>query len=215
MFPFPFGFIGSGEVIPDLELISNDYAMYFDKPSAQYVSTGESLLSGLSNFSLSAWFKFESISTINPIISNWVSGTTNTILRYNNGAAAYQFYVSTTDTVAALTTYSTTPQIGTWYHVAAVYSGSNISLYLNGSQVGTPTSLTGSVLTDTNPVFIGKRDSEYFDGDMDEVAIWNKALELADIQTIYNSTNNNPGKCANLFTGGLGSGLVFWNRMGD
>ena len=31
----------------------------------------------------------------------------------------------------------------------------------------------------------------------------------------YNSTNNNPGKCANLFTGGLGSGLVYWNRMGD
>ena len=50
---------------------------------------------------------------------------------------------------------------------------------------------------------------------MDEVAIWNKALELADVQTIYNSTNDNPGKCANLFTGGLGSGLVYWNRMGD
>ena len=42
-----------------------------------------------------------------------------------------------------------------------------------------------------------------------------EALELADVQTIYNSTNDNPGKCANLFTGGLGSGLVFWNRMGD
>ena len=50
---------------------------------------------------------------------------------------------------------------------------------------------------------------------MDEVAIWNKALELEDVQTIYNATNNNPGKCANLFTAGLDSGLVFWNRMGD
>ena len=52
-------------------------------------------------------------------------------------------------------------------------------------------------------------------GDIDEVAIWKKTLQLEDVQTIYNATNDNPGKCANLFTAGLGTDLVFWNRMGD
>jgi hypothetical protein len=54
-----------------------------------------------------------------------------------------------------------------------------------------------------------------FDGDIDEVAIWSKALSQDDVSTIYNATNDNPGKCANLFTAGLGTGLVLWNRMGD
>ena len=70
-----------------------------------------------------------------------------------------------------------------------------------------------------NDLFLGTRyangANEGLDGSMDEVAIWNKVLQLEDVQTIYNATNDNPGKCANLFTGGLGTDLVFWNRMGD
>ena len=54
MFPFPFGFIGSGEVIPDLELISNDYAMEFDAASSSYISRGYNVTSG--NKTISFWF---------------------------------------------------------------------------------------------------------------------------------------------------------------
>ncbi len=70
----------------------------------------------------------------------------------------------------------------------------------------------------SNNIFIGSTAAAAtyaFNGDIDEVAIWDKVLSADDVTTIYNSTNDNPGKCANLFTGGLGSGLVFWNRMGD
>ena len=55
MFPFPFSFIGSGEVIPDLELISNDYAMEFDGID-EYVSAGhDSSLNITDNLSVSVW----------------------------------------------------------------------------------------------------------------------------------------------------------------
>ena len=54
-----------------------------------------------------------------------------------------------------------------------------------------------------------------FDGKIDEVAIWSRALELSDVQRIYNATNSNPGKAANLFSTGLSQNLVYWNRMGD
>ena len=77
---------------------------------------------------------------------------------------------------------------------------------------------TGSQQDDGTDQWIGYLagvSSFAYQGDIDEVAIWNKALALEDIQTIYNATNNNPGKCANLFTGGLKNGLQYWNRMGD
>ena len=65
-------------------------------------------------------------------------------------------------------------------------------------------------------LYYGAGSSNYtWNGQIDEVAIWNKVLQLEDVQTIYNATNDNPGKCANLFTAGLGTGLVLWNRMGD
>ena len=54
----------------------------------------------------------------------------------------------------------------------------------------------------------------YWDGDIDEVAIWNRALEAADVQRIYNGSSTS-GKAANLFSTGLSNGLVYWNRMGD
>ena len=55
----------------------------------------------------------------------------------------------------------------------------------------------------------------YFNGKIDEVAVFNKALSLSEVGLIYDATNDNPGKTGDLFTGGLASSLVYWNRMGD
>jgi hypothetical protein len=52
---------------------------------------------------------------------------------------------------------------------------------------------------------------------IDEVAIFNTALSASKIQQIYDATAVVGGvpQTANLFTGGLDSSLVYWNRMGD
>ena len=56
-----------------------------------------------------------------------------------------------------------------------------------------------------------------FNGELDEVAIFNTALSASKIQQIYDATAVVDGvpQTANLFTGGLSSSLVYWNRMGD
>jgi len=52
---------------------------------------------------------------------------------------------------------------------------------------------------------------------IDEVAIFNTALSAEKITQIYDATAVVGGvpQTANLFTGGLDSSLVYWNRMGD
>ena len=80
----------------------------------------------------------------------------------------------------------------------------------------TTTGVTGVMQNETKETWIGgATDGYYFDGSIDELAIFNKALSLSEVELIYNATNDNPGKTGDLFTGGLDSSLVYWNRMGD
>ena len=220
MFPFPFGFIGATADVP-LELISNDYAMEFNGTD-EYVSAGNpSELQLTGDISVSSWFKTSNSGTQMVIAGRghiYSSSLSSWCLfrRTNNGLAvqlrsgsAYQYALS------PATTYND----GNWHNAVFTrkVSSGDLKLYIDGSLVVTTPSVTSALDNETQNTYIGAdtQPAEYFNGDIDEVAIWNKALELADVQTIYNSTNDNPGKCANLFTGGLGSGLVYWNRMGD
>ena len=176
---------GGNSISPDTgPTFTNTFSLRFDSVD-DHVDTNSVKFSGASVFTISCWFNMNSIRTINSLMTNWHSGKTNYILRYNNGVNGFQFYVSTTGTVAALTSYTITPDTDRWYHIAGIYNGSNIALYLNGDQVGTPTSLTGTVLSNTNTDVIAKRDSEFFDGNIDEVAYFTSD-QTSNIETIYN-----------------------------
>ncbi len=130
------------------------------------------------------WFKPESIST--QVILGKVTGasgvqiffTTTYIQFYHNGTA-------TNGTVS-----SSAPLIaGQWYHVAGIYDSSagKLRLYLNGVLVSEVTA-TGTSSDGNSPFYIGRNDEgNYFDGIIDDVAIFNRALTDAEVSTLYNS----------------------------
>jgi hypothetical protein len=72
-----------------------------------------------------------------------------------------------------------------WSHVALTYDGSTIKLYINGS-LEASNSQSGSINTTTNLLYIGDHvhnsSDYYFDGRVDDVAIWNVALSQSQIQ---------------------------------
>ena len=72
-----------------------------------------------------------------------------------------------------------------WYHVAGVYDGSKIELYVNGSKVVT-TEMSGRRFRPNNwaGVMIGHRTRWYL-GDLDEPAIYGYALTAAQVQAHY------------------------------
>ncbi len=77
-----------------------------------------------------------------------------------------------------------------WVHAAAVYNGTHMILYKDGVQVGI-TPKTGSIATDnTVSAWIGDNpgpNRKQFDGTIDEVKIYDKALTPEDIQQEYQS----------------------------
>ncbi len=77
-------------------------------------------------------------------------------------------------------------QAGQTYHVAASFDGTNNRLYVNGAEVAVRVD-TGVTTQNTLPVRIGRAASNdgcgegYFDGLIDDVAIWRRALTATEV----------------------------------
>lgn len=92
-------------------------------------------------------------------------------------------------------------EVGQWYHVAAVFDGSkpsqNLLLYLNGNPEQESTlSITSVPVQSTANLMIGDANqsiTEGFDGMIDEVRIYNRALSLAEIQELFEAKPDNIG----------------------
>ena len=230
MFPFPFSFF-SGSVVPDVPVdqIANAEAMSFNGID-QYISIfngtaggGPSSLKFTStdSFTISCWVNMVSTSGQENIISFrgtpliWLyrSGTTITFRVRGNGGSGFPII-------------SASATNGAWHHVVAIrdYKGGSpqLKLYID-SVAATPVTDISTGDFDTYDKFsigndnLGSNPRYFFDGKIDEVAIFNKALSDPKIQQIYDATAVVDGvpQTANLFTGGLDSSLVYWNRMGD
>jgi hypothetical protein len=77
--------------------------------------------------------------------------------------------------------------LNAWSHVAATFDGSALRLYVNGTLVNT-LSLPGSLMTTAGPLRIGGNapsipfGGQFFNGAIDEIRVYNRALSQADIQ---------------------------------
>jgi hypothetical protein len=75
----------------------------------------------------------------------------------------------------------------TWVHLAATYDGTTQRLFVNGAQVASRAQ-TGSLTVSTGAVRIGGNQvfGEYFQGRIDDLRIYNRALTAAEITTDMN-----------------------------
>src|SRR3989344_8640118 len=75
-----------------------------------------------------------------------------------------------------------------WHLIMVRYNGTDVGVFIDGSSVGS-TPKTGDIVYGTDNLFIGKipTASNYFNGSIDEVMIWNIALNSTEILAIYNN----------------------------
>ena len=78
---------------------------------------------------------------------------------------------------------STALPVGTWSHAATTYDGTMLRLYVNGAQVSQQV-LSGSIAASALPLHIGGNGvwGEWFNGTIDEVRVYNRALSSGEIQ---------------------------------
>ncbi len=80
--------------------------------------------------------------------------------------------------------------IDVWTHVAAVFDGTKLYLYVNGEEDNSDTSSSGLKATNTTSLGIFRNSywatSEYYSGLGDELRIYNRALSATEIRYHYN-----------------------------
>lgn len=74
-------------------------------------------------------------------------------------------------------------RLGRWAHLAATYDGSALRIYVNGVLSGSAPA-QGSLAPTTGPLRIGgnQRFGEFFNGAIDDVRVYNRALSSADLR---------------------------------
>ena len=158
--------------------------------------------------SIAGWFNLSS-SAVTPAIGIDKEHTYRLVAaddQSNHSASAYQFFVpdisGTTHPCQSTTLYSN----GSWHYVVGTYDGAgNMTLYVDGTVAAT-TTWTGTLTLalNTNEFEIGRRDelARYFQGQLDEVALYNQALSSANVTANYLTYGGTPGLWTNAAGGG-------------
>jgi hypothetical protein len=154
---------------------TSDY-VYKDSPTG--VSTG----SGAS-WSLAAWVKTDVLDSSNRLIV-YYGGVADSHIPHISLSANNKWRVSTWGLGNDVDANSPSPQIGVWTHLVGIGSGSNVSLYVNGALAVGPTAVTNDP-TDTFLVIGGNVSTMSFDGSIDDVRIYNRALSASEIKELY------------------------------
>jgi alpha-tubulin suppressor-like RCC1 family protein len=81
--------------------------------------------------------------------------------------------------------------MGTWYHIACVVTPTNYTIYVNGAIIGSVSyAATNPMLVDVNrPIMIGDNHDVTgytFNGSIDDVRVYNRALASNEVVTLYN-----------------------------
>ena len=141
-----------------------------------YVSVPDNTSLNLSSMlTLSAWVKSAANETDNVIISKGASyevGLTSDGDLYWDGAGA-----QVDDASAKVLS-------GTWHHIVVTNDDYTVTLYVDGVKTG---STTAGIDTDNaTDLYIGYDGTNYFDGQIDNVQIYNYPLTPTQVKTLYN-----------------------------
>lgn len=158
----------------------------FNGSSYVNFSTSTTNLSPSSGITLSAWVYQISWANYPGIITKGYesSGEYSLHVRSNNS-----LWFELVDDDGVRHSYNSTDIVlgnNVWNYVAATYDGSKQRIYINGREVGTGLSGVFTLRQAHNNVRIGSLPGYgYFNGFLDEVRIYNRALSATEIRTIY------------------------------
>ena len=177
--------------------VNSLYSMDFDSPSNTYVDLGIiTEINGLSNFSFSVWIK-----PVSPLGGSQgiVFGNRDSNNSYKGIAfALHGQYLTGTSYVYfegnTLSIPTGTFTFDQWSHVVITYDNAILAVYVDNSLIDSAP-LPNLSLTSTAAFNLGRDVAvpvgKYFNGQIDEFAIFNRALDATERAALYDGTGSN------------------------
>ena len=193
--------------------IANNYSMSFDGTN-DYIEIPYNSIFTQSVYSFSFWLKnnINSGASNDGIITADSSTRGWSILQDDQ---TFKFNPNISGGGAQIDVANFFNTTGTWIHCAITFDGTTLNVYKNGAVADFSSSGTRNLDANNNNLTIGYNNfssMRYFNGSIDEVAIWNTSLTSTQVSEIYSATGTNLTKDLTTVSG---SNLVYWNRMGD
>lgn len=166
-----------------------DGSNYAEAPHQSYMGLTKRL-------SIEAWFKTDDAGATQYIVSKGTNDFTPGQYGLLLTGGKVQFHLSN-NTQHYGVVGTTDIQAGKWYHAAGTWDSTTVTLYINGVSEGQNVFI-GPMTANTEPLEIGRLGKPlseyYFQGEIDEVRIWNNALTAEQINAqkgrIINVSNN-------------------------
>jgi hypothetical protein len=144
-----------------------------------------------SDLSLSVWVKPTAVTDYMSFIDKLANNGNYRLLGYANGVVEYGIRDAANgydyiDSAAGVL------QAGQWTHIAVVHTSSNntATLYINGVAAGTKTfSLTRNDAGVPLRAGYTTNNGVYYNGAIDDMRIYNRALSASEVQGVYNSAS--------------------------
>lgn len=164
----------------------NGTSDYISVPNSTNLNPGSAI-------TISAWIKADAFginSYDNTIVGkdNWAGGNSGYALRCGDGGKLSFNIAKGVSTWSESVTFLPLLSTSDWFFVTGVYDGAMISTYVNGLLIDSKPS-TGALISSTVALLIGSCPGpsapRYFNGKIDEVGIWSRALTQLEITTLY------------------------------
>ena len=174
-------------------------ALSFDG-SDDYVEVPDSASLDISSaITLELWFNMRAYPPLNAgydwydLITKNDYTSTYGLMYSRNGL--FRFYLNPLSALDC----SFTPSLNTWYHIVCTWDGSTAKVFINGQEQASG-ARSGNLNVNNLPLRIGRTGAPAypFNGLIDEVRIYNRALSSAEVSDLYNNygyvTTSYPGR---------------------
>ena len=164
----------------------------FATASSQYLSSSNSAFAITGNITVACWANFSSATNFKRIINRFIQGTGGYTLSTDNSANNLTGF-GCVGTGGTANPTSGTLNTSQWYFLVGWFDASISTAYLsiNDAAAITEAIPSGGVMANPNVDFmIGAFDSpvtQYMDGDIDEVGVWDRLLTAAERTFLYNN----------------------------
>lgn len=166
-----------------------DAAFLLDNTSFDDISFNSAFSNTVPNITITAWIAPDDFTSGNgnyTIINRGTAGTPDFTLAFTNSGNNIQFVARTTVTTTLNYPVLSDDYLYYWTHIAAVLSGNQMLLYIDGELVAQTTCTSGNISNSTNFRVGSKASTNYFSGGVDDIRVYHRALTAAQVYALYN-----------------------------